>query len=554
MGLAQYFLTHEENMRQSFSQPSRRARRTLPDGTTIDYIMNDVVDFIMISPPQGIVSERTVEEQFVGESRYALILYDYYSNWYSSFVGYGLLSDDLEIIDETIKPYPYTAYESDVPRTGSFFHVRINGDDYVPAVTPLTHPGCTSIIQHLLYPFEEARDWLKCWLPKDVVALYYIKKYEFLDAPYGYLFYIAKQALQVGELNLTYDNWEGTYTYGDKSDEAPFMDLLEPTNYVADEGSEEIILADAWTEVGYAGDGGISGWFEYGFHKQWETTETTNNVTFAKGYDFASTSFVIFTLQSSSTEEGYQYEAFGLPPDYPLTMYTTYHYEWERTVSVYTTYLWDGSTLREIGYWVYTNSNEYNDVVPPEGFLSGTRVMSESLIGSGAFETIDVTMLDDNELAYYWTQAASAGEKVTTRTYSSIGEYEEEVEDERTVFSPEVIMGIKNLTKEKETVLTAKLLPRSGGYAYQNFPVDEGPGYVQDYDFIVEITDESQTVVYPPSDITIPQLVMSEPPASDPYPQPLSEYHTYRGLFFLPEGFKTLSGQNRCIAKLYKVP
>jgi hypothetical protein len=55
MGLAQYFLTHEENMRQSFSQPSRRARRTLPDGTTIDYIMNDVVDFISISPPQGIV-------------------------------------------------------------------------------------------------------------------------------------------------------------------------------------------------------------------------------------------------------------------------------------------------------------------------------------------------------------------------------------------------------------------------------------------------------------------------------------------------------------------
>ncbi len=52
MGLAQYFLTHEENMRQAFSQPSRRARRTLPDGTTIDYIMNDVVDFIMISPPQ----------------------------------------------------------------------------------------------------------------------------------------------------------------------------------------------------------------------------------------------------------------------------------------------------------------------------------------------------------------------------------------------------------------------------------------------------------------------------------------------------------------------
>lgn len=54
MGLAQYFLAHEENMRQAFSQPSRRARRTLPDGTTIDYIMNDVVDFISISTPQRI--------------------------------------------------------------------------------------------------------------------------------------------------------------------------------------------------------------------------------------------------------------------------------------------------------------------------------------------------------------------------------------------------------------------------------------------------------------------------------------------------------------------
>jgi hypothetical protein len=51
MGVAAYYLTHEENMRQSFSQPSRNVRRTLPDGTTIDYVMNDVVDCIMISPP-----------------------------------------------------------------------------------------------------------------------------------------------------------------------------------------------------------------------------------------------------------------------------------------------------------------------------------------------------------------------------------------------------------------------------------------------------------------------------------------------------------------------
>jgi hypothetical protein len=62
MGVAAYYLTHEENMRQSFSQPSRSVRRTLPDGTTIDYVMNDVVDCIMISPPQGI-------QRVVGKSK-----------------------------------------------------------------------------------------------------------------------------------------------------------------------------------------------------------------------------------------------------------------------------------------------------------------------------------------------------------------------------------------------------------------------------------------------------------------------------------------------------
>jgi hypothetical protein len=58
MGIAAYYLTHEENMRQSFSQPSRSITRMLPDGTRIDYIMNDVVDCIRISPPQRAVSGR----------------------------------------------------------------------------------------------------------------------------------------------------------------------------------------------------------------------------------------------------------------------------------------------------------------------------------------------------------------------------------------------------------------------------------------------------------------------------------------------------------------
>jgi hypothetical protein len=52
MGIAAYYLTHEENMRQSFSQPSRYAKRLMPDGTSIEYIMNDVVDCIRITPPQ----------------------------------------------------------------------------------------------------------------------------------------------------------------------------------------------------------------------------------------------------------------------------------------------------------------------------------------------------------------------------------------------------------------------------------------------------------------------------------------------------------------------
>ena len=62
MGIAAYYLTHEENMRKSFSQPSRSITRMLPDGTRIDYIMNDVVDCIRISPPQRIVSGRALDK------------------------------------------------------------------------------------------------------------------------------------------------------------------------------------------------------------------------------------------------------------------------------------------------------------------------------------------------------------------------------------------------------------------------------------------------------------------------------------------------------------
>ena len=72
MGLAQYFLTHEENMRQSFSQPSRRARRTLPDGTCIDYIMNDVVDCIMISIPRKLIEGAGIEMVWNKEPPYSV--------------------------------------------------------------------------------------------------------------------------------------------------------------------------------------------------------------------------------------------------------------------------------------------------------------------------------------------------------------------------------------------------------------------------------------------------------------------------------------------------
>ena len=72
MGLAQYFLTHEENMCQSFSQPSRRARRTLPDGTCIDYIMNDVVDCIMISIPRKLIEGAGIEMVWNKEPPYSV--------------------------------------------------------------------------------------------------------------------------------------------------------------------------------------------------------------------------------------------------------------------------------------------------------------------------------------------------------------------------------------------------------------------------------------------------------------------------------------------------
>ena len=51
MGYAAYFLSHEEDMRQSFSQPSRRSRRSFPDGTIVDYVLDDVMDFIQVIPP-----------------------------------------------------------------------------------------------------------------------------------------------------------------------------------------------------------------------------------------------------------------------------------------------------------------------------------------------------------------------------------------------------------------------------------------------------------------------------------------------------------------------
>lgn len=56
-GLAMYLRDQEENLKQAFSQPSRSVRKILPGYIVIDYVMNDVVDFIQISmlrkPPKG---------------------------------------------------------------------------------------------------------------------------------------------------------------------------------------------------------------------------------------------------------------------------------------------------------------------------------------------------------------------------------------------------------------------------------------------------------------------------------------------------------------------
>lgn len=56
-GLAMYLRDQEENLKQAFSQPSRSVRKILPGHIVIDYVMNDVVDFIRISmlkkPPKG---------------------------------------------------------------------------------------------------------------------------------------------------------------------------------------------------------------------------------------------------------------------------------------------------------------------------------------------------------------------------------------------------------------------------------------------------------------------------------------------------------------------
>jgi hypothetical protein len=115
MGLAQYFLTHEENMRQSFSQPSRRARRTLPDGTCIDYIMNDVVDCIMISRPQGLIE--TVSEEMTtvlegyyikchapdGKEKYGHLVFSPYGELLSGMID--------ELFDYSPKMLPYREVE-----------------------------------------------------------------------------------------------------------------------------------------------------------------------------------------------------------------------------------------------------------------------------------------------------------------------------------------------------------------------------------------------------------------------------------------------------------